>query len=290
MASQPTLAVPPSGRGRGTADATVNYETVAGGVDFSQVQALPATAADARYSYGDAAEQFAELWRGSRSAAGGQKDPVVVLIHGGCWMNSFGIDHTAAAATALSQEGFAVWNVEYRRTGDDGGGWPGSFHDIQAALERLAQLDDDSLDLTRVVVTGHSAGGHLALLAGHALQRDPLDGLTLRAVVGLAAIVDLAAYAQGTGGCERAAAQFMGGSPSQHPDLYAAANPAAVTLHSGTALIHGTADEIVPADQALGSGLPVEWVDAAGHFDLIHPGTPAWDTVVSALKRECLGD
>ncbi len=262
-------------------DESVGYESVPANVNFGDVRELVFAEPDERIRYGEDSLQFVEL---TRPREGG-KSAVVVFLHGGCWLNSFGLDHTRAVATALAQEGFAVWNLEYRRTGDDGGGWPGSLMDIQAGIRRLAEVEDASLDLSRVVLAGHSAGGHLALLAGHWLTTEPIDGLDVRGVVGLAAIVDLATYAMGPGSCEQAAAQFMGFPPQERPELYAQANPADLSMHPNSLLIQGRADQIVPEAQARTSGLPVEWVDGAGHFDLIHPGTPAWGVVVAALRR-----
>jgi acetyl esterase/lipase len=249
-------------------------------VDFKQVLALPARPADARYAYADHAEQFADL-RLPRPAGG--PVPVVVFLHGGCWLDAFGIDHADALAAALADEGFAVWSVEYRRVGHDGGGWPGSLQDILLGIEALARLGDPRLDLSRTVLTGHSAGGHLALLAGGTLAAHPVDGLRLRAVVGLAAIVDLTAYAGGSSDCAQAAVRFMGGPPDDLPEAYAEADPSRLPLHPTSRLIHGTEDRIVPAQQARDAAWPVDLVQGAGHFDLIHPGTPAWRRIVDVL-------
>ena len=124
----------------GCRSAAIQYESVAANVSFDQVQTLPVREATVRVSYGDAPTQFAELWLPTDQE---EKSPVLVLVHGGCWLNSFGIDHTKAMSTALMQSGFAVWNLEYRRLGDEGGGWPGSFEDIQAGIVRLTELDSD---------------------------------------------------------------------------------------------------------------------------------------------------
>jgi len=272
------------------------YPPVPADVSFDQVLALPATAPAARYRYGEAASQFAELWVPGRPLPGRPMPgrpmpgrpvpaPVVVFIHGGCWLNAYGIDHTRALASALAAEGYAVWSLEYRRVGDAGGGWPGSFEDIRAGIARLSQLDEPALDTDRVLLMGHSAGGHLALLAGSALAATPVQGLRLRGVVGLAAIADIASYAAGTGSCQSAAVQFMGGTPDQRPVEYRLANPVQQSPHANTVLLQGRADRIVPAAQAEAAGLPVQWLDGAGHFDLIHPGTPAWTEVLATLGR-----
>ena len=138
---------------------------------------------------------------------------------------------------------------------------------------------------TCIVTAGHSAGGHLALLAGSALAATPVQGLRLRGVVGLAAIADIASYAAGSGSCQSAAVEFMGGTPDQRAAQYRLANPVQQTSHANTVLLQGRADAIVPVAQAEAAGLPVQWLDGAGHFDLIHPGTPAWTEVLATLGR-----
>jgi acetyl esterase/lipase len=176
-----------------------------------------------------------------------------------------------------------VWNIEYRRVGDAGGGWPGSFEDIRAALTLLAQERPPGVDLRRLLIAGHSAGGHLALLAGSSQLTAPLTGLGLRGVVGLAAITDIATYTRGEGSCQAAAARFMGGSPGERPAAYRLANPAGLPVFSPTTLMLGTSDRIVPRAQGRLEGAQIQWLEA-GHFDWIHPGTPAWLSFMRLLE------
>lgn len=248
------------------------FPPVAGNVSFEAVQALPAGEPDQVVRYGDADPQFAELWLPESDAPA----PTVAYLHGGCWLNAYGIDHSRALATALARAGYAVWNVEYRRVGDPGGGWPGSLEDVRAALNTLAGLDHPRVDLSRLVFAGHSAGGHLALLAG----QDPPAGLAPRGVIGLAPITDMATYAQGEGGCNRAGKQFLGETSAADD----AANPAGRPAPAGTVLLMGSEDRIVPYE--IPSLKPHTLVALpAGHFDWIHPGTPAWDRFVLELGR-----
>ena len=254
--------------------AAADYPPVAPKVSFDAVLALPAGEPAQTIRYGDAEPQFAELWLPEDDAPA----PVVAFIHGGCWLNAYGIDHSRALATALNQAGYAVWNIEYRRVGDPGGGWPGSLADIRAALTTLAGLDDARLDLSRLVLVGHSAGGQLALLVG----QDPPAALAPRGVIGvigLAAITDMAAYVQGEGGCNQAGKQFLGDAGANDE----AANPAMRPAPPGTVLLMGSEDRIVPYEiPALAPHTLV--VLPAGHFDWIHPGTPAWDRFVQELN------
>lgn len=245
-------------------------------VSYPSLLELEVTEPDARIAYGEDALQFAELWLPDQAAPA----PVVAFIHGGCWMNAYDIAHTRPFAAALRDEGFAVWSIEYRRAGDDGGGWPGSYQDIRTALQSLSTQDNAALDLDRVALMGHSAGGHLALLAG----ADELN-LQLQATIGLAAITDLAQYAEGDNGCEQAAIQFMGGMPDEHPKTYHQANPASQGLPTNTFLIQGTDDTIVSSQQAQRADATLRWVDEAGHFDLIHPGTTAWSDILKTLHE-----
>ena len=153
---------------------------------------LPDAPADVRRCYDEGTgSTFGNLRlpSGAPPAAG---HPVVVLIHGGGWAANWGYDYAEPLAEALTRAGLATWNIEYRRIGQRGGGWPGTLLDVAAAIDFLRVLaPEHALDLDRVVVAGHSAGGHLAVWAGarHRIPRDsPLSRpapLPIRGVVGL---------------------------------------------------------------------------------------------------------
>lgn len=169
-------------------------------ITFSQLLARPRLAADQRIAYGSDALQFGELWL----PRGHGRHPVIVLIHGGCWRADLpGTELMDYMAADLRDRGYAVWNVEYRRIGHPGGGYPGTFQDIAAGLDHLRTIaPQHGLDLRRVAVSGHSAGGHLALWTA-ARDRLPAesslhtaDPLPVRGVVSLAGIADLDAYRQ----------------------------------------------------------------------------------------------
>ena len=251
--------------------AAVQYPPVDPGTSFDTVLDLPAGEPQAVHRYGDAAPQFAQLWLPS----GSDPAPVLAFVHGGCWLNQYGIDHTRALATALAQSGYAVWNIEYRRVGDAGGGWPGSLQDIQSALAMLQSLQSPRLDLDRLALAGHSAGGHLALLAASSLP----GSLQSRGVLGLAPITDIAAYAGGEGSCNRAAAEFLGPGGA-----VAAANPTAQPAPEGTIILLGRQDRIVPYQVPALEPHTLVGLEA-GHFDWLHPGTPAWNRFMMELGR-----
>ncbi len=193
--------------------------------------------------YGDHPDQVANL---HLPAAEGGPRPCVVLVHGGFWRERWDRTVMTALACDVAERGFAAWNLEYRRVGQDGGGWPGTLLDVAAGVDALAGVPE--VDATRVVVVGHSAGGHLALwLAGRRRLSEGAPGaqpLVLpRAVVAQAGVCDLVAGAHdGLGG--GAVMALLGGSPDDVPDRYAVASPAALLpLGVPQLLVHGLHDD-----------------------------------------------
>lgn len=254
-------------------------EAVENNVSYASVTALGFTPASVKRVYGDADPQlqYGLLWLPA-NPDGAQKAPLVVLVHGGCWLNAYDIRHTFPLSSALAEAGYAVWSLEYRRTGDAGGGWPGSSEDVKAGLAFASTLTEYPLDLDRMVIVGHSAGGHLALLAAFGSPR-------LAGVVGLAAITDIVAYSRGTNDCQTATLDFMGGTYEQQAAAYAAANPVGKPLPGNTILLQGDIDTIVPVAQAHVPGAVTEVYAGAGHFDWIHPGTGAYGLLLSTLEK-----
>jgi hypothetical protein len=137
---------------------------------------LPRPVPDRRLAYGGGPLQFGEL----RLPDGDGPHPVAIVIHGGCWLAEYDLGYMSGLADALTDAGIATWSIEYRRVGDDGGGWPGTFQDVADAADFLVEIAPGcNLDLDRVAAVGHSAGGHLALwLAGRKglSGGDPLRG------------------------------------------------------------------------------------------------------------------
>jgi acetyl esterase/lipase len=249
-------------------------------VSFSAVAGLPSTPPNATLSYGTERSQFGHLWLPPDKTDA----PLVVLVHGGCWLSDYGVDHIFALASALAARGYAVWAPEYRRVGEAGVAWPVPAEDLLQGLEQLALVSPGQFDAGRTVLVGHSAGGHLALwlaAQGRALP----ESFRVAAAVGLAAITDLAAYARAEGSCQSVTPQLMGGMPDDHPELYAEASPAALSYAVPVSLLRGDQDPIVGADQFAIDGAVREQIPGAGHFDLIHPKTPAFDVVLEAIAR-----
>lgn len=242
--------------------------------------------ADARLSYGSDPNQFLDLRL--PSAKNKSSYPLVINIHGGYWRAQYNLDHAGHLCAALTARGLATANLEYRRIGDDGGGWPGTFADVRSACQFLRQnAQAHNLDAQRVVGMGHSAGGQLALcLAAH----EP----SLTRVVSLAGVVDLQrAYQLHLS--NDAVVEFLSGTPREVPDHYREADPKQLSIPQARQwLIHGSADDVVPSNfsrdyvaaKSERTGKNEEKEDAhwleisgAGHFDLIDPRTQAWKRV-----------
>jgi acetyl esterase/lipase len=214
----------------------------------------------------------------------------VVLLHGGFWRLPYGRDHIAPIAGDLAKRGFAVWNLEYRRIGTAGGGWPGTLQDVGAGIDHLATLAQDGVpvDLDRVTVVGHSAGGHLALWSA---RRDSDGGagfqprrVKVSGAVGLAAVADLALAHElhcGNGAVEN----FLGGSPLALAGRYRWTSPAEMLpIGVKQILVHGSNDADVPvvisrryAAAAVAAGDDVTFIELAdaGHMDFVDPSSDA---------------
>ncbi len=251
-----------------------------------------------RLRYDDHADAYGDLWLPDGVTG---LVPTVVLVHGGFWRREFGLDLMDGLARSVVSAGFAAWNVEYRRVGG-GGGWPETFLDVAAAVDLLADpfpgADAVAVpDPDRIVVVGHSAGGHLAAWAAgrHRLPAgapgaDPV--VRPIAAASQAGVLDLVACAeQRVGGS--ACPDLLGGDPDDVADRYSVASPRAVVPIGVPVLaVHGGDDTIVPlaqsagyVDAATGAGDPAELVvvDGADHFDVIEPDHPAWQVVLDRL-------
>jgi acetyl esterase/lipase len=247
------------------------------------VLSRPAPSADARIAYGSDPKQFFDLRtpKGSK-----QPSPLAINIHGGFWRARYNLDHAGHLCAALTAKRIATANLEYRRVGNDGGAWPGTFADIRTAYQFLVQhASEHNLDQNRIVVMGHSAGGQLALcLAGH----EP----NVTRVVSLAGVLDL----QRTYDLHLsndAVVEFLRGTPKEVPDHYREADPMQLSIPRAQQwLIHGSADDTVPpafshdyvSAKQKRTGHDKEDVHlleiaGADHFDLIDPLSAAWKQV-----------
>jgi acetyl esterase/lipase len=256
------------------------------------------TAQPLHITYGAESLQFGVLYLPS----GEGPHPVVILIHGGFWRAHYDLSLMTKLAEDLANRGIAAWNIEYRRVGNMGGGWPGTLIDVALAADHLHTLAPmHSLDLQRVVPVGHSAGGQLAFWLA-ARPRLPQDSplvyttapLPLTGAISLAGAVDLRLTWQldlGNG----AAAELLDGSPNEQPDHYASASPAELLpISVPQVLIHGDRDDRVPvevsrtyAQKALAAGDPVTLLELQGvdHFALIDATSDAWAQSVEQIQK-----
>ena len=248
-------------------------EAIQSKVPYRALLELPVSGADASFRYGDdllqVIYQYGEL---------SEMHTAVVFVHGGCWLNAYDISHSEGWMTHLAKAGMTVFGVEYRRTGDEGGGWPGSRDDIIAALNKLHAHFTETTFPKYLVVAGHSAGGHLALLASESAKLEADN------IIGLAAITDIAGYAQGTNSCQQATPAFMGGQPTEIPEAYREAQPVINRMAGKVVLMQGTADAIVPVSHASLEQSEQVMVEGAGHFDWLYPGSIAFNEFLKQVK------
>jgi acetyl esterase/lipase len=249
-----------------------------------------------RLPYGPDPLQYGDLWL----PASAGPYPVAVVIHGGFWRDRYDLAYMGHACAALASLGVAAWNVEYRRVGNAGGGWPATLLDVGRAADYLrAAAPAYGLDLDRLVALGHSAGGHLALWLA-ARPRIPSgdalfvpEPLPVPAAIALAGVVDLR-RAWELRLSDNAVEALLGGTPDTVPERFAAASPAALLpLGARQTLIHGTRDDTVPFDlaagycrQAAAAGDAVDLIPlrGSGHFEVVDPRAREWREVVSAAQ------
>jgi acetyl esterase/lipase len=249
-----------------------------------------------KYYYGDDAGQWGELFL-PELPDGGTHRGVVVVIHGGYWRSQYGAELGEPLAEDLAAYGLAAWNLEYRRVGN-GGGWPHTFQDILAGIDKLEDLAaPHALDLAKVVALGHSAGGQLAVWAA---GRDRLrqlgleaehrevaacaDGVRLTGVVSQSGVLNLA-EAERLNLSNGALANLLGGPSSELPGRHRYADPmAALPLNVPVYAVHAAEDDDVPlalstayAEASLAGPVPAQLVVVPGdHFALIDPEAPAY--------------
>lgn len=251
---------------------------------------------DARMRYGNDPNHFAEI----RFPNGKGPFPLLFVVHGGFWQSVYNLSHIGHLCAALTSKGIITCNIEYRRIGNPGGGWPGTFQDISLATHKIVQTtsSDPRFDHARTAILGHSAGGHLALwLAGcHRISKgSPIHIDEKQAVtkaISLAGVSDLRlAWKQKLG--HGIVTRLMRGTPNEYPEKYDAGSPIEL-LPTGAiqALVHGSNDDIVPISQSeayvekaerLGDWPTFVKLNGTGHFELIDPESDAWPAVVKTV-------
>jgi acetyl esterase/lipase len=244
--------------------------------------------------YGSHEDQIGDLYLPVNS-----RPAVICLLHGGFWRMPYGRDQMNAIAHDLVARGFAVWNLEYRRLGTPTGGWPNTGADVIDGIEYLSTLvaKGADLDLDRIALVGHSAGGHLALWAAAQALRSSC-GVRLKAVVGEAPVSDLElAYKMGLG--RGAVLELLNATPEDKPEYYAAASPFNLLPFCIPQLvIHGTHDDAVPIEMskayaaaALAAGDSIEFAELpdSDHMAFLDPASTAHGAVCTWLSSVFLG-
>ncbi|MFI5913761.1 alpha/beta hydrolase family protein [Dactylosporangium sp. NPDC051541] len=264
--------------------------------DPRDVLSRPASEPDFTLRYGEHPDHVADVRLPAVPNA-----PLVIFVHGGFWRHEFDRSHTGPLAVDLAARGYAVATIEFRRTGQTGGGWPGTFSDVAAAAvavpdqlaKEVAHRGLRPVSVDRPIMAGHSAGGHLALWYA-SVAPDAVGG-----VVALAPVADLTrAYELDLDA--GAVADLLGGGPDAVPDAYRSADPMR-NLPSGvrTVIVHGTEDDIVPVElsreycrAARRGGDDATLVELAGveHFGVIDPLSAAWPAVLAAFGTVTRGE
>ncbi|RKN29598.1 alpha/beta hydrolase family protein [Micromonospora musae] len=256
--------------------------------DPRAVLTRPAPDPDHTVAYGEHPDQIADL---REPAGGGPARRLVVVVHGGFWRAEYDRRHTGPLAAALAASGRPVAQLEYRRTGQPGGGWPNTLTDVLVGVAELRRLAAAAMpgrvSTAPPVIVGHSAGGHLALYVAATAPE------TVGGVLALAPVADLveAHRLDLDGG---AVAELLGGGPDEVPDRYATTDPRSlVPVRSRTVVVHGEMDQQVPvrmsrdfvaAARLAGSGIAYFELSECEHFGLIDPESAAWPTVAAALR------
>lgn len=256
---------------------------------------FPSVDADFRYAYGDDSQQFCELTLPRATPP----YPVVVLVHGGGYREMYDLSPLGSLVATLADDGFAVWNIEYRRHGN-GGDFPQMFLDVAAAADHLRQIaDKHNLNLAQVISMGHSAGGHLALwlAARHRIEgSSPLyveKPTAVHAVLALAPVGDIALLASSVDDSD-AVLTVMGGRPTEAPDNYRNGSPSELLpIGKPQTIIVGSEDRDILDNSRAYVDAAVEAGDApmltvlpdVGHFEIVSTPSPAWTAVKRALTQ-----
>jgi len=267
-------------------------------ISWRDVIELETPAPDYHISFGSDSLQYGELWLPNDQDA----HTSIIMIHGGCWLAMYpGVELMNAMAEELSSRGFAVWNIDYRRVGHSGGGYPGTFLDVaKGADEYILLADQFNLPKDRIIAAGHSAGGHLAtwlaLRNQIPAESELYDKHPIRidAVISLAGINDLERYARyGASPCgENTVEKLVNAENRKNP--YSDTSPSKLLpLKVPMVEISAAFDSPVPpffgyhfVNDVLGNSGRAEQIlfKNAGHYEMIYPPSKEWKIVLKVFE------
>lgn len=284
-----------------TASGQANAEEFPNISDMQMMQWVPCSQPTARLRYADESPlQFGDL-RVPSSPPPAEGYPVIMFIHGGGWLSDWNKDYSDAFVENLSRSGYATWSIEYRRLGNIGGGYPGTYLDIARSAEYLATLAQSyPLNLKKMVVVGHSAGGHLASwLTGrqNIPKESPLSSeapIRFQGVVAISSVSSLEDVLEKTG--RETALPMLGAKNLEEARLrYGEASPdRLLPMHSKIRVIDGSKDadwriasNTSFAQNARSNGEDVERIilNGANHFDVMAPTGPGFAEISRAISE-----
>tara|TARA_R100001143_G_scaffold63588_1_gene72751 strand:- start:4009 stop:4887 length:879 start_codon:yes stop_codon:yes gene_type:complete len=267
-------------------------------VSWSDLIEVEGLQADHRIYFGDDSLQFGDLW-----LPDGDISSTIILIHGGCWLSAYpGVELMNPMAAELRKQGFAIWNMEYRRIGHDGGGYPGTFLDIANGADYLNVIAEEyRLDLSNIIVAGHSAGGHLATWLASRKNIDessPLytpEAISVSAAISLAGINDLERYARyGSSSCGANTIETLVDLENRSEGAYLDTSPLRLLpIQVPFVEVVAAFDAPVPpffgyhfveTMKNSGDDASLVLLPNAGHFEMISPWTDEWKTVLELFN------
>jgi acetyl esterase/lipase len=269
-----------------------------------ELATAPVPAGARRIAYGTDPFQFGELRLPPKKGP----HPLAIVIHGGCWVTKLpNLDERAVSmenmrpvAAALTDAGIATWNIEYRRLGDSGGGWPGTFQDVAHAADFVRKLArENELDLSRVIAIGHSAGGHFAMWLAARTKIGKTSDLYTKNPLRLSGVVDLdgptdlkATIPLQQPVCgSPVITELIGGSPDQQTSRYHDASPIELLpLRVRQEFFAGQmfavqAPPYEAAARRAGDSIHTTVLPKAGHFLFIDPQSDVWPQVIASVRR-----
>lgn len=233
-------------------------------VEDRSVFELPYAEPDKSASFGKSDDQVIDFYYSAKP-----DNPTIVLIHGGYWRPEYDRKHLAPLAKALSTAGWSVALIEYRRII---GNPDAMISDVISAIEKVSEK------YSKLILIGHSAGGHLALVASHKVNAS--------AIIALAPLTNLLA-AEELDLDEGAVSDFLGAPAALRPDLDPTRLP---EISIATTVIHGALDLRVPINfsrdyvlQKAGPGIQFLEFENLGHFELIDPRSEIFDEISRVL-------